>query len=460
MPLNQSFRLRLRNVIRQNPVVLVLACAAAGLLFVINERSYHQTVSKIETLAQMRQAHTNLLALERNLLDAETGQRGYLLTGRDEYLQPYLQALAKVDQIFKALQNYYAQRPDTLATMAQLHQTIDAKLSELALTLRLYDEGKDGEVNAVLLSNVGKEHMDLIRQVSAGLRALETNSIEAGRADLVNSLRVSRVGLAGVSLLALLALLLYLLQAMMQENHEREMRQQIQAERDRLDEEVKQRTQQLTELAQHLQTAREDERHRLARDLHDELGALLTSAKLDAARIKSRLAGTAPEALERLAHLVSTLNSSIALGRRIIEDLRPSTLGNLGLVPTLEILVREFGETSGVPVEIDLAEVSLQPSAELMIYRLVQEALTNIGKYARAKQVWVSLGEQNGDVRLAVRDDGVGFDARARPASVYGLVGMRYRVEAEGGTLTVQSAPGQGTRLTMLLPAKRRAEAG
>ena len=460
MPLNQSFRLRLRNVIRQNPVVLVLACAAAGLLFVINERSYHQTVSKIETLAQMRQAHTNLLALERNLLDAETGQRGYLLTGRDEYLQPYLQALAKVDQIFKALQNYYAQRPDTLATMAQLHQTIDAKLSELALTLRLYDEGKDGEVNAVLLSNVGKEHLDLIRQVSAGLRALETNSIEAGRADLVNSLRVSRVGLAGVSLLALLALLLYLLQAMMQENHEREMRQQIQAERDRLDEEVKQRTQQLTELAQHLQTAREDERHRLARDLHDELGALLTSAKLDAARIKSRLAGTAPEALERLAHLVSTLNSSIALGRRIIEDLRPSTLGNLGLVPTLEILVREFGETSGVPVEIDLAEVSLQPSAELMIYRLVQEALTNIGKYARAKQVWVSLGEQNGDVRLAVRDDGVGFDARARPASVYGLVGMRYRVEAEGGTLTVQSAPGQGTRLTMLLPAKRRAEAG
>ena len=460
MPLNQSFRLRLRNVIRQNPVVLVLACAAAGLLFVINERSYHQTVSKIETLAQMRQAHTNLLALERNLLDAETGQRGYLLTGRDEYLQPYLQALAKVDQIFKALQNYYAQRPDTLATMAQLHQTIDAKLSELALTLRLYDEGKDGEVNAVLLSNVGKEHMDLIRQVSAGLRALETNSIEAGRADLVNSLRVSRVGLAGVSLLALLALLLYLLQAMMQENHEREMRQQIQAERDRLDEEVKQRTQQLTELAQHLQTAREDERHRLARDLHDELGALLTSAKLDAARIKSRLAGTAPEALERLAHLVSTLNSSIALGRRIIEDLRPSTLGNLGLVPTLEILVREFGETSGVPVEIDLAEVSLQPSAELMIYRLVQEALTNIGKYARAKQVWVSLGEQNGDVRLAVRDDGVGFDARARPTSVYGLVGMRYRVEAEGGTLTVQSAPGQGTRLTMLLPAKRRAEAG
>ena len=108
------------------------------------------------------------------------------------------------------------------------------------------------------------------------------------------------------------------------------------------------RTAQLTELTHHLQTAREDERHRLARDLHDELGALLTSAKLDAARIRSRLAGTAPEALERLAHLVATLNSSIALGRRIIEDLRPSTLSNLGLVATLEILAREFAERSGI----------------------------------------------------------------------------------------------------------------
>ena len=116
----------------------------------------------------------------------------------------------------------------------------------------------------------------------------------------------------------------------------------VQAERDRLEVEVIQRTAQLTELTQHIQTAREDERHRLARNLHDDLGALLTSAKLDAARIKSRISTAAPEALELLAHLVGTLNSGIALGRRIIEDLRPSALSNLGLAATLEILAREF----------------------------------------------------------------------------------------------------------------------
>ena len=104
------------------------------------------------------------------------------------------------------------------------------------------------------------------------------------------------------------------------------------------------RTAQLKELAQHLQTIREDERSRLARELHDELGALLTAAKLDVARLKSRLGSDATaDAAERLAHLNETLNGGIALKRRIIEDLRPSSLSNLGLVAALEILLREFG---------------------------------------------------------------------------------------------------------------------
>ncbi len=103
----------------------------------------------------------------------------------------------------------------------------------------------------------------------------------------------------------------------------------LQAERERLEREVLRRTAELTELAQHLQTAREDERARLARDLHDELGALLTAAKLDVARIRPKLQQAMPEVLPRIAHLVETLNAGIALKRRIIEDLRPSTLDQL-----------------------------------------------------------------------------------------------------------------------------------
>jgi signal transduction histidine kinase len=270
----------------------------------------------------------------------------------------------------------------------------------------------------------------------------------------------SRIGMAALSALCVIALLMYLRQSKVVLAHQQELKQAIQAERDRLEIEVIQRTAQLTELTHHLQTAREDERNRLARNLHDELGALLTSAKLDAARIRSRLAGTAPEALERLAHLVETLNSSIALGRRIIEDLRPSTLGNLGLLATLEILAREYAEHSGIAVHCTLAPVRLQASAELMVYRLAQEAITNISKYAEANQVWIDLAARDGQVEVSVRDDGVGFDSKLVHSGAYGLLGMRFRVEAEGGSLSVLSAPGQGTELRASLPESGSDDAG
>jgi signal transduction histidine kinase len=233
--------------------------------------------------------------------------------------------------------------------------------------------------------------------------------------------------------------------------------QSVRLDKRRLEAEVALRTAQLTELTHHLQTAREDERARLARDLHDELGALLTSAKLDAARMRARLAGAAPEALERLAHLTQTLDQVIALKRRITEDLRPSSLDHLGLGVTLEILAREFAERSGVQVHLALAAVPLAAAAELVAYRLVQEAVTNISKHAQARQMWITLGQRGGQVELSVRDDGVGFDSTLPLRSRYGLVGMRFRVEAERGSLAVQSAPGQGTRIVMRLPPARPA---
>ena len=212
------------------------------------------------------------------------------------------------------------------------------------------------------------------------------------------------------------------------------------------------RSAQLAELARHLQNAREDERARLARDLHDELGALLTSAQLDIARIRARLAGAAPEAQERLDHVGATLDSVIALKRRIVEDLRPSSLDHLGLVVTPEILAREFGDRADVAVHLAIASVDLASAAQLVVFRLVQEAVNNVGRHARATQVWISLRPCAGHAELAMRDDGVGFDSRARPQSTHRLLGMRHRVETENGTMVVDSGPDRGTTLTIRLP--------
>ena len=193
----------------------------------------------------------------------------------------------------------------------------------------------------------------------------------------------------------------------------------------------------------------------LARELHDELGALLTAAKLDVARLKSRLGATQPEAIERLTHLTTTLNSGIALKRRIVEDLRPSSLSHLGLVASLEILAREFEERADVPITTDLENVDLGGAAQLTVYRLVQESLTNIGKYAEASQIVISLLNMDGYITVEVRDNGKGFDSNNINPSSHGLNGMRHRVEAAGGSLTVTTSPQAGTKITAVLPKDR-----
>lgn len=211
----------------------------------------------------------------------------------------------------------------------------------------------------------------------------------------------------------------------------------------------------LTELTRHLQTVREDERKRLAIDLHDELGALLTSAKLDAARVRFRLGDAAPHAREHLVHLVATLDQVMALKQRITQELWPSALTHLGLVSTLEILARDFEKRTGVHTVTALQPVRLTPTAELMVYRLVQEALTNISKHARARLARIKLEAQHGVVTIQVTDDGVGFDTLAPHPAAYGLMGMRVRVEAEGGAMSLVSAPRHGTMIEAQVPQRQ-----
>lgn len=445
--------MKVLTIVQRHPVVLALACAAAAAMIMVSEGSYSQSTATLDSLTAMGTARTQIQMLERSMLDAETGQRGYLLTHRKEYLQPYEKALVRIDEIYQHLDTYYGEDTESRDLLKRLHELTETKLSELALTLQLDEKGNGQAGTEILLTDIGREKMDAVRAVCAELLAYQTQSVTARRAELMRSLLLGRIGVGLLSLISLVALFFYLRQSLALKLQQQELQRVVQLERDRLEVEVIQRTTELTQLAQHLQTAREDERQRLARDLHDDLGSLLTSAKLDAARIRSRLSSQGPsETVELLAHLVGTLNSGIALGRRIIEDLRPSSLSNLGLVAALDILVREYADHSGVEVHCDLEPVNLRISAELMVYRLVQEAITNITKYARASHVWVSLVTHDGMVEITVRDDGVGFDASSKPISAHGLVGMRFRVEAEGGTLRLVSAPGQGTRINARIP--------
>ena len=431
-----------------------VACVAALALLVISEVSYQRASTSMSELGAMATARTDIQSLWRQLVDAETGQRGYLLTKRTEYLKPYRESLERIDTSLQALGAYYRGHPQGGPLMERLSGLSKDKISELATTLRLHDEGGGDAWRELLMTNIGQEKMEALRTTAQQLLELETRRVAVERADVHRTLLINRVGVGLMTLVSLLALSLYFRQSTVLARVQREQKLAVQVERDRLEAEVKARTAQLTELAQHLQTAREDERNRLARELHDELGALLTAAKLDAARLKARLGTMSPEVAERLLHLNKLLNDGIALKRQIIENLRPSSLSNLGLVAALEIVTSEFATASGLQIHASLEPVQLSSSGELTTYRLVQEALTNIAKYAQASEVWVVLSQHGTTASISVRDNGCGFDVQTPRTAAHGLLGMRYRVEAEGGQMTLSSEPGQGTLIEARLPTR------
>ncbi len=441
---------RLRRSTVAFPLAVLVACA----MLAISELGYRQASEQLDRLVRMGRDRIELMQIGRVITLAETNQRGYLLTGRSDYLVPYRQARAELARRQQTLEADYLARGQQAgrAGLRQLQALIDDKFVEMQLVIDLHDQGRHEAALSMVQFDRGGELMRAIRAQIDSLLEAENQAIGRGIASVFDTLMLNRIGVASMSALSLLVLGMYLRQRRANDVQQVEQQRLIQAERDRLEQEVRVRTHELTALTRHLETAREDERARLARELHDELGALLTAAKLDVARIRPKLQQSLPEQLPRLAHLVETLNSGIALKRRIIEDLRPSTLSNLGLKAALEILCSEFADRSGLPVATAIEALPLSPSAELTAFRLVQESFTNIGKYAHARQVAVTLDIEDSWAHLVVRDDGAGFDTRHMGLKKHGLVGMRYRVEAEQGRLLVESAPGQGTAVQAWLP--------
>ena len=241
----------------------------------------------------------------------------------------------------------------------------------------------------------------------------------------------------------------------------------LQALTQSFNQQIKHRTAELTELNRHLQLSREEERNRMAIALHDDLGALFTSAKFDVARLKSALAPLSPEITARFTHFTEMMDKGIDRKRHMIEDLRPSSLNSLGLVQALRILIGDFTRENSIRVDAELDDVALKPAVQLTIYRLVQEALVNVAAYAKASNVRVLLSSNtDGQAQISVTDDGVGFDATSERISMLGLLVMHYRVEAEGGKFTVKSSQQCGTTLSarfqlpLLLPMTVHAISG
>lgn len=212
-----------------------------------------------------------------------------------------------------------------------------------------------------------------------------------------------------------------------------------------------------TEMLARTISAQENERRRIARDLHDEVGQSLTSLLVGLRNVADADSLESVRArIEPLREVVSTVLDDI---KRLARGLRPSVLDDLGLVPALERLVQEFGKTHDVDVSLDIRGLSgsrLLEQHEVTIYRIVQESLTNIAKHAQATTVNVAVERLGDKLKIAIQDDGRGFVVASAKQMIsdghLGLTGMQERAALLGGWLTIQSQPGQGTQTVSELP--------
>jgi PAS domain S-box-containing protein len=229
-------------------------------------------------------------------------------------------------------------------------------------------------------------------------------------------------------------------------------------ERLRAEEALRRSRQELHEMATVGSTAREQEKSRIARELHDELAQSLTALRMDVDWLKQR--GVAPQGAPaaKLEAMEKMLERTVAATRRIAADLRPLMLDDLGLVPAAQWLVETFRERHGIDCELAIAppDLELADPQATALFRIMQESLANVARHAAATRVRVDLTCDDGNVSLRVHDDGRGFEpADPRKPNSFGLVGLRERAHLVGGEIRIDTAPGRGTSVEVRIPLAR-----
>lgn len=217
----------------------------------------------------------------------------------------------------------------------------------------------------------------------------------------------------------------------------------------------RERREELRALATRLHAAREEERALLAREIHDELSGSLTALKMDLSLLPDRVAKNRNSFLEKLNSMSRLIDNTLAQVHIIVTELRPVVLDKLGLIPAIEWQAREFQERSGIACEAHLPdeEIPLDPDRATAVFRILQEALSNVARHAAARQVVLELTRDGNNLNLTVRDDGKGIDERKIfDRDSLGLLGMRERAMAFGGTAEVGALPERGTCVTVRIP--------
>lgn len=228
-------------------------------------------------------------------------------------------------------------------------------------------------------------------------------------------------------------------------------------ERKQAEQELKKSREQLRNLSAHTESVREKERTLVAREIHDELGQVLTALKMDLSWLSKKLSAEQETLLKKTRSMITLVDATIQTVKRISTELRPGLLDDLGLGAAIEWQAEEFQSRTGIRchISIDPEDIILDKDRSTAMFRIFQETLTNVTRHAQASKVRVLLREKNGVIELKVQDDGKGIAKRKLSDSKsYGIIGMRERAQFLGGKVEIRSVRGKGTTVLVTIPIR------
>ena len=443
------------NTVALMTVSLLLAAA----MIFLNDRLIVNTRDNGDAVAMLDRLLMETWQTRARLNMAESAQRNYLITHSDAYFGPYDEAtglvtrhLQNIDKLL--MQPTLATHPQMQATMNELSNSIAKKSAEMSVTIDLAKKDQFDKALAVV-------KLDSALIQSRNIEVLSSHfedQVQAYRAELANTLNQSRRLMRWFVMacpLIFVSLVILVIKRLLRELAEKEkLYARLSDENTEYERNIDNLTRKLQRQALQAQTNIERERYKLSRELHDELGSLLTAIKMDISWAIKHLKDQLPQVTDKLKKTNQYVDRSINFKREIVQNLHPAMIKSFGLIASLQNLIEEARSRSQWHMDIILPEqeMRINETVSLIIYRVVQESLNNCSKYAKATRVSVHLIHDEQTIKLEVVDNGIGFDPESLSNSTNGISGMRNRVESIGGRYEIFSALHQGASTRVMLP--------
>lgn len=446
-------------------IAMLAAALVISIASIIFNDNWILSIARQDVLiAQIRTNIVTLNTARTNLYSAESAQRGYLLTQRAEYLEPYKLALREARRNIQTINDLAVKTLDqsSLDKLDKEHAAIiattaslEAKATEMKVILAFIERDKLEEAKQVMDLDSGMQDMHTFMTNTQLLIDQQSKNLDTLLLARRSTMMLARISLISGALILILLVVLVIKQLLKEISVKSHLQAQLLEHNMLNNQKLEQQSKLLSGLAFEYLSDVERERHELSRELHDEMGAILTATKMDVAWVMKKLKDDSPDIAEKLKKTNTYIDQGINLKREIVEKLHPSVISTLGFWPALQLLIDDAVERNLWQLSLNMPDKTpkLNDTIGLIAYRIVQETLNNASKYAKASAITIDIMLDEKMLKLNIQDNGIGFDVGILGANKHGLAGMRHRVISIGGHFEILSAANEGTITRVLLPA-------